>query len=218
MWRFSSTAPSGSCSAASRAEPCHLRRARDLGVHEQLFASPPRVPRLQRPGAQPPRDVAGRVRGPVVPALPADRADPGVDKTPLYGMKKDKSGNVVSRGNANTGKYKGADPWMRDTPGVLDPTAMQFVATAMDVSAGTSFGAVLWGFEYDSSKSHYKEQTPELISKGDPMLKGRNEAIEKWNKAVATPGSGIDQAPEINEKLPFPVGDFPEPTGDTRLA
>ncbi|ACK69227.1 hypothetical protein PCC7424_0771 [Gloeothece citriformis PCC 7424] len=128
-----------------------------------------------------------------------DRADPGKDKTPLYGMTKNKSGKVVSRGNAQTGKFKGSNPWMWDTPGVLDPTAMQFVATAIDVSTGTSFGAVLWGFEYDSSSSHYQEQTPTLLSSGNALLKQRDEAIDKWNKSVATPGSGIDQAPTITE-------------------
>lgn len=128
-----------------------------------------------------------------------DRANPAKDKTPLYGMKKNKAGKVVSRGNANTGKYKGANPWMWDIPGVPDPYAIQFVATAIDKSTGTSFGAVFWGFEYDSSKSHYKEYKPSLISKGDEKLTGRNEAIDKWNKVVATPGSGIDQAPTITE-------------------
>lgn len=128
-----------------------------------------------------------------------DRADPSVDKTPLYGMTKDKAGKVVSRGNAQTGKFKGSKPWMMDTPGVLDPNAMQFVASAIDVSTGTSYGAVSWGFEYDSANNLYKEETPTLLSKGDAKLTGRNEAIDKWNKAVATPGSGIDKAPTITE-------------------
>lgn len=128
-----------------------------------------------------------------------DRANPAKDKTPLYGMKKNKAGKVVSRGNANMGEYKGSKPWMYDIPSVLDPTAMEFVATAIDVSSGTSYGAVFWGFEYDSSSNHYQEVTPALVSQGDAKLKGRDEAIEKWNKSVATPGSGIDQAPTIKD-------------------
>ncbi len=146
-----------------------------------------------------------------------DRADPAKDKTPLYGMKKNASGDVVSRGNAETGKFGGNKPWMRDVPNVLDPTVMEFVATAIEPAAGTDFGAVSWGFEYDSSASLYKEKTPALVSPGDPSLAARSEAIKKWNDAVAKPGSGIDQAPQVAPPKP-PVGDFPVPSGDTRYA
>ncbi|NCD71686.1 DUF4157 domain-containing protein [Mucilaginibacter sp. R11] len=128
-----------------------------------------------------------------------DRADPSVDKTPLYGMKKNAAGNVVSRGNADTGSFGGSNPWMYDKVGVIDPSVLQFSSSAIDVATGASYGAIGWGFEYDSSRKFYKEEDPTLLSKGDARLKGRDDAITKWNSAVATSGSGIDAAPAVTD-------------------
>jgi hypothetical protein len=128
-----------------------------------------------------------------------DRADPSADKTPLYGMKKNAAGAVVSRGNADTGKYKGANPWMYDKVGVVDPSVLQFSTTAIDVATGAGYGAIGWGFEYDTSRKYYKEEDPVLLSKGDYRLNSRDASITKWNSAVATTGSGIDAAPAVTD-------------------
>ncbi|WP_298740407.1 DUF4157 domain-containing protein [uncultured Chitinophaga sp.] len=126
-----------------------------------------------------------------------DRANPAKDKTPFYGMAKDASGKLTQRSTTRIGEFGGNTAMMRDVPGVADPDAMQFAATAMDMSTGVNYGTVAWGYEYDSSKNYYKEETPRLLDPADPRMKGRDEALKKWNTAIATPASGIDKVPGI---------------------
>ncbi|MFP5246797.1 MAG: DUF4157 domain-containing protein [Thermoanaerobaculia bacterium] len=124
-----------------------------------------------------------------------DRADPARDKTPLYGMFKDAAGALQQHAHTTLGEHGGTDPVLSDKPQVADPDRMQFTSTAMDVDDGTRYGAIAWGFEYDSAKKVYKEETPKLLGPG-ARLAGRNRAMRKWDKVVATPASGIDKIPD----------------------
>jgi hypothetical protein len=124
-----------------------------------------------------------------------DRYDATATKTPFYGMQKGSDGKLSETSNTHQGKHGGDDPWMKDVPGTLDPDKIQFTATATDVADGTEFDAVGWGFEYDSAKKVYSEETPFLVKAGSERMAGRDRAISKWNADVAITGSGIDQVP-----------------------
>lgn len=124
-----------------------------------------------------------------------DRYDATATKTPFYGMQKGGDGKLTETSNTHQGKHGGDDPWMKDVPGTLDPDKIQFTATATDIADGIQFDAIGWGFEYDSAKKVYSEETPSLVMAGSERMAGRDRAISKWNTDVATTGSGIDKVP-----------------------
>lgn len=129
-----------------------------------------------------------------------DRADPAGDKTPFYGQKKSNIMGmdvVYNLSNSQTGEYGGADAMLVDTPGVIDQSVMEFSSTLMDKDSGMHFGTVAWGMTYDSTAHVYTEETPRLIDQNSDRAKGQDAAFQKWNTAVATPGSGIDKVPGI---------------------
>lgn len=123
-----------------------------------------------------------------------DRANPARDKTPLYGMYKDK-GALKQYSYTTVGQFKGPNAVLGDTPAVWDPDHQEFTATALDISNGTQFGAIAWGYDFDASKKKYDETTPVLEKDGSERLKGRDRAMELWDKVVATEGSDIDKVP-----------------------
>jgi len=124
-----------------------------------------------------------------------DRADPSTDKTPFYGMYKDDKGKINQYSTARVGTFGGDSARLEDAPSVADPRTREFVATAKDMTDGKEFGAVHWGFAFDSASKTSTEVTPALLDAGAAELKGRNAAVEKWNTVVATDGSGIDKVP-----------------------
>lgn len=129
-----------------------------------------------------------------------DRADATTTKSPFYGTVNNGGGtdklDYATYGNAAKGEYKGNNPSLYDKPNVLDPSVLEFLAMPIDMTYGTAFGAVAWGFEYDSASQNYKETTPYLAAPGDARLKGHDDAIAKWNKEVATDKSGILKVPQ----------------------
>lgn len=124
-----------------------------------------------------------------------DRANPKRDKTPLYGMFKNDKGALKQYSYTTVGQFKGSNAVLGDTPAVADPDRMEFTSTAMDISNGTQFGAVGWGFEFDSGSKKYSETVPELVPESSDRLKGRDRAMETWDKIVAVKDSGIDKIP-----------------------
>jgi hypothetical protein len=124
-----------------------------------------------------------------------DRADPAGDKTPFYGMYKDDKGKINAYSTARVGWFGGPKPMLDDVPSVADPRTREFVATAMDTQTGTEFGAVNWGFSFDSKSKHSGEVTPNLVDAKSDLIKGRDAAMDKWNAEVATKDSGIDKVP-----------------------
>lgn len=124
-----------------------------------------------------------------------DRADPAEDKTPFYGMYKDDKGQLNAYSTARVGWFGGPKPMLDDAPSVADPRTREFVATAMDTKTGTEFGAVNWGFSFDSKSKHSGEVTPNLVDAKSDLIKGRDTAMDKWNTEVATKDSGIDKVP-----------------------
>lgn len=123
-----------------------------------------------------------------------DRANAKRDKTPLYGMYKNDKGELKQYSTTRVGKFGGPTAMMSDKPGIADPYKIEFSATATDIKNGSQFGAIAWGFEFNSSKKLFTEETPRLLDAGSDRLKGRDEAIEKWDKDVAGK-DGIDKAP-----------------------
>ncbi len=124
-----------------------------------------------------------------------DRANPTRDKTSLYGMHKDSAGDLQQYSYTTVGEFNGSDAVLGDTPAVADPDRMEFTSTPMDITDGTQFGAIAWGFVFDSARRKYSETTPRLISSIGARAKGRDRAMEVWDKVVATSGSGIDKIP-----------------------
>lgn len=124
-----------------------------------------------------------------------DRADPAGDKTPFYGMYKDDKGQLNAYSTARVGWFGGPKPMLDDAPSVADPRTREFVATATDTKTGTEFGAVNWGFSFDSKSKHSGEVTPDLVDAKSDLIKGRDTAMDKWNTEVATKDSGIDKVP-----------------------
>lgn len=134
-----------------------------------------------------------------------DRADPQGDKTPFYGMAKDATtGDIGPNGaqvNGNPtiteGKQGGANPKMIDQPGVMDPYALQFSSTAVDLKTGTMYDSINWGLNYDSANKIYNEETPAIIAAKDDRITNRDEAFKKWNANTADTTKGIDKIPGI---------------------
>jgi hypothetical protein len=122
-----------------------------------------------------------------------DRTNPKQDKTPFFGMGKDGEGNLHQYSSSRVGQHGGGSAMMHDRPGVSDPDHMEFTATAKDTATGAEFGAISWGYEFDSSRRLFKEETPALVQAGSARLEGRDRAFDKWNKDVATEGSNIDK-------------------------
>lgn len=100
-------------------------------------------------------------------------------------------GRSTRRGLAGSG---GASALMQDTPGVVDPYKIEFSATAMDMHSGTRYGTVAWGFEFNSERQLYAEETPRLLDDTAERARGREEAFEKWNRDIAGK-DGIDRIP-----------------------
>lgn len=124
-----------------------------------------------------------------------DRAHAKQDKTPFFGMGKDWEGNVHQYKTSRVGQFGGATAMMHDMPGVSDPDRIEFTSTAKDMKTGAEFGAISWGYEFDSSNKRFKEETPALVQVGSERLMGRDRAFDKWNKDIALEGSDIDKVP-----------------------
>lgn len=124
-----------------------------------------------------------------------DRANAKRDKTPFFGMFKDDKGKLKQYATSRVGKFGGPTVMMSDTPGVADPYKIQFSATAKDIKTGSDYGAVAWGFEYNSSKKISTEETPSLLDATSERIKGRTAAFEKWNQDVAGTADKIDKIP-----------------------
>jgi hypothetical protein len=124
-----------------------------------------------------------------------DRADAKSDKTAFYGMFKDSKGAIKQYSTAGVGTFGGSPAKLEDTPGVGDPDKMQFTATAMDMKTGVEYGAVSWGYEFNSASKLWAEETPALVDAGSERMQGRDAAFDKWNKDVASTASGIDKVP-----------------------
>lgn len=124
--------------------------------------------------------------------MAVDRASPTRDKTPFFGMARSGSG-LTEFSTAHKGKFGGDDAFMEDKPGFNDPYEIEFTATATDMTDGTPFDAIGWGFKYDSASRTFAEVTPFIVKAGSEQIAGRDRAYKKWNDTVATSGSGIDK-------------------------
>ena len=124
-----------------------------------------------------------------------DRANESRDKTPFYGMRQTSSGALTSYSTSRVGRHGGAKAMMRDRPGFYEYKRIEFVATATNMSDGSQYGAVAWGFTYDSANQTYNEETPRLIDSGNARVAGRDRAYTKWNEDIATESSGIGEVP-----------------------
>jgi hypothetical protein len=141
-----------------------------------------------------------------------DRANPSKDQTPFYGHAL--AGGVLnSLGYANAGQYKGTNPQMQDTPAVSDPSVLEFSSKAMDPATGGSFGAVAWGFQYNSAQGIYMEETPRLLpgstnwflnlfSEDRRRVGGEHAAYEKWNEVYGPGGTGKVAGDASVQKVP----------------
>jgi hypothetical protein len=122
-----------------------------------------------------------------------DRASATEKKTPFYGMNKGTDGKLSAGGNTKIGKHGGTDAYLYDAPGLYDKDELEFLSTATDIDTGTQYDAIKWGAKYDKAGKVATEITPELVKAGDPMMAGRDRAINKWNTDVAT--GDIDKVP-----------------------
>lgn len=122
-----------------------------------------------------------------------DRVSAPSKKTPFYGMNKGTDGKLSAGGNTKVGKHGGTDAYLYDAPGLYDKDELEFVSTATDIDTGTQYDAVKWGCKYDKAGRVATEITPELVKAGDPLLAGRDRAVNKWNTDVAT--GDIDKVP-----------------------
>jgi hypothetical protein len=122
-----------------------------------------------------------------------DRVSAPEKKTPFYGMNKGNDGKLTAGGNTKVGKHGGTDAYLYDAPGLYDKDELEFLSTATDIDTGTQYDAIKWGAKYDKDGKVATEITPELVKAGDPMMAGRDRAINKWNTDVAT--GDIDKVP-----------------------
>lgn len=125
-----------------------------------------------------------------------DRGDAQRDKTPFYGMVKLPTGGLRQRYPIRIGRFGGPSAVLQDTPDVGDPYKIEFSATAIDMNSGTRFGSVAWGFEFNSARKLFAEETPRLVEDGGERAQGRDEAVEKWNQVVAGK-DGIEKIPGV---------------------
>ncbi|HET7502160.1 MAG TPA: DUF4157 domain-containing protein [Kofleriaceae bacterium] len=123
--------------------------------------------------------------------MAVDRADPAGDKTPFFGMTKSGDG-LTEFSTAHKGKSGGDDAFLDDTPGFNDPYEIEFTTTATDMTDGTPYDAIGWGFKYDGANKVYTEITPYLVAAGSEQMAARDRAYKKWNDSIATAASGID--------------------------
>ena len=123
--------------------------------------------------------------------MAVDRSSPARDKTPFFGMARI-GGGLTEYSTAHKGKFGGDDAFIEDKPGFNDPYEIEFTTTATDMTDGTPFDAISWGFKYDSAGKTFAEVTPFVVKAGSEQLAARDRAYKKWNDSVATSGSGID--------------------------